>query len=110
VYRKAVQFIKNNQKADGSFEEAPAHSTSLELRTALALNALLASPGESDFDAIDRGIMWLLKKQRADGGWSGGYYPGKVNKKEDIFATAMASLALQRYKQKRAAAHVSAQD
>lgn len=98
-YRKAVQFIINKQNIDGSFAKESRHDLpSRELRTALALNALLVAPVDLDRRSIDKGIDWLLKKQRADGSWNGRFYPGLKNeKKEDIFATAMALLALHNY-------------
>ncbi|MFA6216422.1 MAG: prenyltransferase/squalene oxidase repeat-containing protein [Candidatus Omnitrophota bacterium] len=102
VYKNAVQYIKHLQNTDGSFEEQSEQSPSLELRTALALNALLVSPDKSDLAAIYRGIVWLLKQQQPNGAWNGGYYAGKDNKKEDIFSTAMALLALHYYQKQSA--------
>jgi hypothetical protein len=85
------------QQADGrwhatSADAAPAISD--ELATIFMLLALT----QEDGDARARGVAWLRSRQRADGAWSGGWFPipeTRLRKREDVVATALAVLVLQ---------------
>jgi len=98
-YQKAILFIKKNQNQDGSWEnnkiDKPAPSP--ELRTALALRSLLVSPDKTDVSCIEKGVQWLIRRQRSDGHWEGGYFVGWSGKKEDIYATSTALYALKKF-------------
>src|SRR4030095_10717985 len=74
--RRAVAFLESRQNAAGGFGEdlssyrEPAlagRGTSTASQTAWALLALLAADGRSA--AVERGIAWLVERQRRDGGW-----------------------------------------
>lgn len=92
--KKAKKFILKSQRSDGSwffkldgFKNFP----SAELQTALALSSLLHCNLEVTDIHIQKGIDWLLMKQREDGSWRGGYFPVPgfmVRKVEDIYATS----------------------
>lgn len=99
-YKRGVSYIKKNQNPDGSWGKDSEGRPSRALRTALALNSLLVSAQTSDSDsqAIEKGISWLIKNQREDGSWDGGEFVNFKDKKEDVYATAMALLALKRYR------------
>ena len=96
-YKRAVRYIKQNQNQDGSWGRQIPDRPSKALRTSLALNSLLISPNNSDLSSVERGINWLIENQSDDGHWDGGYFVGFNLKKEDIYATNMAVLALKRY-------------
>ncbi|MCD6557883.1 MAG: hypothetical protein J7K31_02510 [Candidatus Aenigmarchaeota archaeon] len=101
IIEKALGFVLRTQNSDGSWGSSAKGRPSKELRTALALNTLLVSDtcekNEKCKKRIEKGVQWLIKKQRPDGSWNGGYFVG-TEKKEDIYATTMAMLALIRYK------------
>ena len=101
IIEKAIDFVLTTQNSDGSWGFAAEGRPSKELRTTLALNTLLVSgackKNEKCKKRVEKGIQWLIKKQRPDGSWNGGYFMG-TEKKEDIYATSMAMLALIRYK------------
>ena len=62
-------------------------------------NFLLIAPDDSDFDSTEKGIRWLIQNQTYYGYWDGGYFGiTERGRKEDIYATDMAILALQRYR------------
>lgn len=96
-YRRAVAFIKKSQNLNGSWGIDGIDRPSLALRTSLALNSLLIFPDKTDSQSIDKGIDWLWKNQSPDGHWNGGCFVNFSGKKEDIFCTAVAILALKRY-------------
>jgi squalene cyclase len=95
--QRAVAFIEKDQNGDGSWGRQRKDRPSPALKTSLALNSLLTSLDRSDCASIERGIHWLLRSQKTDGHWDGGNFVDFPGKKEDIFSTAMAVLALKRY-------------
>lgn len=95
--KRAIWFIERNQSADGSWGLDYRNRPSKALRTALALNSLLVAGKKANPNSIERGMKWLLKNQNKDGSWHGGRFVNLRHKREDIFATTMAVLALKRY-------------
>ena len=52
---------------------------------------------------IKKAIDFLLKSQKKDGSWEGGYFPipnNRYTKKEYVFATSLALIALNKYVKK----------
>jgi hypothetical protein len=103
-----VRFTREHQNADGSWGDAGEPRTpSRELWTALALLTLEAAGDNAPRDAIDRGIASLLERPQPDGRWIGGYFKSVVitdsDKKEDVYATSRAALALSQRLARRAA-------
>jgi Squalene-hopene cyclase C-terminal domain/Prenyltransferase and squalene oxidase repeat len=99
VVRRAGQYTREHQNPDGSWGDGGEPLTpSRELWTALALLTLEASGDATSRDAIGRGIAWLLSRQQPDGRWNGGYFKSIVvvdsEKKEDVYVTALAVVAL----------------
>ncbi len=99
VVERLVRFTREHQNADGSWGDAGEPRTpSRELWTALALLTLEAAGDKAPRDVIDRGIAYLLERQQPDGRWVGGYFKSVVvtdpDKKEDVYATSRAALAL----------------
>lgn len=80
--RRAVQWLKSKQRADGGWGESnfsyhdPAVrgecDTSTAFQTALALLALL-SAGEQACPSVERGVQYLLDTQQLDGFWKNEY-------------------------------------
>lgn len=76
--RRAVDWLKHCQRADGSWGEtndsyadpalAGTDSRGNAAQTAWALLGLMAS-GEGTSDAVARGVQWLLQTQCGDGRW-----------------------------------------
>ncbi|MEF8879309.1 MAG: prenyltransferase/squalene oxidase repeat-containing protein [Candidatus Thermoplasmatota archaeon] len=96
-FKKAINFIVKEQNVDGSWGKEVENRPSKNLRTALALNSLLNSEYPSVNIKIEKGINWLLENQKTNGSWSGGEFVGWPGKKEDIFTTATAIRALNKY-------------
>jgi squalene-hopene/tetraprenyl-beta-curcumene cyclase len=81
--RRAVRWLERCQNADGGWgedlrsytdEDWRGRGTSTASQTAWALLALLAvDPGT---EAVARGIEWLVRTQRPDGGWDEDLYTG----------------------------------
>jgi hypothetical protein len=99
VVERAVRFTRDHQNPDGSWGDAGEPRTpSRELWTALALLTLEAAGDKAPSDVIDRGITYLLGRQQPDGRWIGGHFKSVViadsDKKEDVYATARAALAI----------------
>ena len=74
--RKAVEWLKSRQNADGgwgesndSYARATAKDASTPYQTAWALLGLLAA-GEAESEAVRSGVDHLLRTQGADGLWS----------------------------------------
>jgi squalene-hopene/tetraprenyl-beta-curcumene cyclase len=74
--RRAIRFLIENQRADGSWlplwfgNQSMADDENPTYGTAKVLAALC---GETDVDAVaKRGVNWLLRAQNGDGGWGGG--------------------------------------
>ena len=82
--RRAVEWLNSCQNPDGGWGEScysyadpswAGKGPSTASQTAWALLALMAA-GEVDSLAVRRGIHYLLKTQRTDGGWEEPYYTG----------------------------------
>ncbi|HMH49185.1 MAG TPA: prenyltransferase/squalene oxidase repeat-containing protein [Candidatus Acidoferrum sp.] len=102
VVKRALRFTRDHQNADGSWGDAGEPLTpSRELWTALALQTLEAAVDAASRPAIDRGIAYLLSRQQADGRWIGGHFKSVVvddsEKKEDVYVTSLAVVALLQY-------------
>ena len=100
---RAERYILSMQRKDGSFFyrlKGFENAISPELHTALALQALLNCTSASARQALNRGIYWLIKRQRPDGSWNGGYFPVPVSeykKKEDMFCTSSVLILMYNY-------------
>jgi squalene-hopene/tetraprenyl-beta-curcumene cyclase len=107
--RRAAGWLEACQNQDGgwgedllSYKEAAqrGRGTSTASQTAWALLALLAADGASD--AIERGIRWLVRTQREDGGWeepqfTGTGFPGDFFIKYHLYSLHFPVMALGRY-------------
>ncbi len=96
---RVLRFTSERQNRDGSWGDAGEPRTpSRELWTALALLTLEAGGDHAPRKAVKRGIAYLLKRQQPDGRWVGGYFKSvlvpDVEKKEDVYATSLAVMAL----------------
>ena len=96
-YQKAIQYVLDNQNQDGSWGPPGSPRPSRALRTTLAINSLLIHPNKQCLPAIQAGVFWLIQEQKEAGNWDGGFFVENFHKKEDVFTTAMAILALKRY-------------
>ncbi len=99
VVERVVRFTRQHQNRDGSWGDAGEPRTpSRELWTALAVLTLQAAGDKAPRQAINRGIAYLLSRQRPDGRWVGGYFKSVVvadsEKKEDVYVTSLAILAM----------------
>ncbi|MEO3868833.1 squalene--hopene cyclase [Nonomuraea sp. B12E4] len=81
--RRAVAWLERHQNDDGGWGEdlrsyrEPAwigHGASTASQTAWALLALLAAGERSP--AVERGVRWLVERQRPDGTWDEPYFTG----------------------------------
>jgi squalene-hopene/tetraprenyl-beta-curcumene cyclase len=107
--RRAVAFLEARQNPDGGFGEDLAsygdrsragRGTSTASQTAWALLALLAADGRSA--AVERGVAWLVERQRDDGGWdepefTGTGFPGDFYIRYHQYAQEFPLMALGRY-------------
>ncbi len=100
---RAQEFLRESQQPDGSWHravEGAVRQPSAELHTALALQACLSTGLGPASETVQRGTAWLLGRQRPDGSWDGGFFPTPADyrtvKREDVYATAQALLALHR--------------
>jgi squalene-hopene/tetraprenyl-beta-curcumene cyclase len=81
-FERAARWMIERQNPDGGWGEMP-HSyddpmlkgvgPSTPSQTAWALLSLIAT-GKADSEAARRGVEYLLKNQREDGGWQDGYW------------------------------------
>lgn len=96
----AREYLLRSQEADGHWSYASSEAmlfTSPEFQTALALRSCQAVGIRRSDPAYQRGLAWLLSRQRRDGGWNGGFFPHPdphVRKPADVTATAYALMAL----------------
>ncbi|MGH3344246.1 MAG: squalene--hopene cyclase [Carbonactinosporaceae bacterium] len=107
--RRAVAWLETHQNDDGGWGEDlrsyrdPAwigRGESTPSQTAWALLALLAA-GE-DSDAVERGVLWLVATQRADGSWdepqfTGTGFPGDFYINYHLYRLVFPLNALGRY-------------
>ena len=98
-FKKAKEFIKKTQNYEGSWciDKRERDKPSFEHRTSLALYSLLINPSDEDLVSIEKGIKWLIEKQKQDGRWDGGIFVGWPGKKEDIYATSISILSLKKF-------------
>ena len=99
VVERARRFTRGRQNPDGSWRgSADPLAPSPELWTALALLTLQAAGGPGDQEAIRRGIGYLRGRQQPDGHWIGGFFKSEIvadtEKKEDVYVTSLAIVAL----------------
>ncbi|MFA4994891.1 MAG: squalene--hopene cyclase [Bdellovibrionales bacterium] len=78
MVRRAAQWLKSKQRPDGGWGEDGASywkgqpkgegAVATPAQTSWALIALMAA-GETDSDAVTRGVEWLMRTQKSDGTW-----------------------------------------
>jgi squalene-hopene/tetraprenyl-beta-curcumene cyclase len=110
VIRRAVAWLEEHQNPDGGWGEdlrsyddqtLAGRGASTASQTAWALLALLAA-GEKHGSAVERGIGWLARTQRADGTWdepqyTGTGFPGDFYINYHLYRLAFPLSALGRY-------------
>jgi len=108
---KAVNWLRQAQKADGSFGESLAsyevvsskgHGNSTPSQTAWGLIGLLAGADQND-PAIARAAAYLIEHQNANGSWSeddftGTGFPGVFYLKYHLYKNSFPVYALARYR------------
>lgn len=108
--RRAVDWLRSVQKADGSFGEsllsydAPStkgQGTSTASQTAWGLIGLLAGAGTED-SAVRKAVAYLVHRQQPDGSWSepeftGTGFPGVFYLKYHLYRNSFPVYALARY-------------
>ena len=100
---KARDYLFSRQRKDGSFLHAPekyGSGPSAELQTVLALKSLLSCNIGVDHVRVQKGIRWLLGRQRKNGSWNGGMFPvpdPRIRRKEDVYCTAQALTLFHKY-------------
>jgi squalene-hopene/tetraprenyl-beta-curcumene cyclase len=107
--RRAVRWLETHQSQDGGWGEDPrsyedpawrGRGTSTPSQTAWALLALLAA-GERG-PVVDRGVAWLVQRQREDGDWdepefTGTGFPGDFYIRYHLYRLHFPVMALGRY-------------
>ena len=108
--KRAVNWLHNVQKVDGSFGESllsydvpekKGQGTSTASQTAWGLIGLLASAGTED-PAVAKAVAYLVHRQQADGSWSepeftGTGFPGVFYLKYHLYRNSFPVYALARY-------------
>ena len=114
--RRAVRWLEQHQNPDGGWgedlrsytdEQWRGRGTSTPSQTAWALLGLHRR--RPDSDAVARGIDWLVRNQRADGGWdeelyTGTGFPGDFYINYEMYRLVFPLSALGRYYQSRTGA------
>jgi squalene-hopene/tetraprenyl-beta-curcumene cyclase len=109
--RRGVNWLKNVQSADGGWGESclsyddpstAGRGPSTASQTAWALLGLMAA-GETDSEAVRRGIEYLLETQDADGGWTeapftGTGFPRVFYLKYHMYSVYFPLMAIGRYR------------
>lgn len=109
--RRAAEWLKSKQQADGSWGESPATYDAPELRgtgpatasqTAWAVMGLLAA-GDIDSEAVRRGVQYLVETQRKDGTWqeesfTGTGFPRVFYLKYHLYSVYFPLMALARFR------------
>ncbi len=108
---KAAEWLKSKQRADGGWSEHYSscleghykeHPTTQIVMTSWSVLALLEIVPAND-QAIERGILWLLSQQQADGGWPrqavNGVFFGAAMLDYRLYHTYFPVWALTRYNQ-----------
>lgn len=101
--QKANEYIINTQLKDGSWnlDSTTSKAISIELQTSLMLNSLQNYDELQNAKPIKKAIDFLLKSQKKEGSWEGGFFPipnNRYEKKEYVFATSLALIALNKYR------------
>jgi squalene-hopene/tetraprenyl-beta-curcumene cyclase len=102
--KRALEYMRSSQLENGSWQHLTAGRSKLpsaELQTALMLSAMQATPVARDDDALQRGVDFLLDRQRPDGSWDGGFFPVEEKrrpKEEYVIATARAICVLNHWR------------
>jgi len=108
--KRAVDWLRSVQKADGSFGESllsydrpstKGQGTSTASQTAWGLIGLLASAGTED-PAVAKAVDYLVHRQQADGSWgepefTGTGFPGVFYLKYHLYRNSFPVYALARY-------------
>src|SRR5262252_9561633 len=108
--KRAVDWLRSVQKADGSFGESllsydrpstKGQGTSTASQTAWGLIGLLASAGTED-PAVAKAVDYLVHRQQADGSWgepefTGTGFPGVFYLKYHLYRNSFPFYALARY-------------
>ncbi|MEU4347635.1 squalene--hopene cyclase [Streptomyces sp. NPDC023838] len=107
--RRAVEWFEAHQAEDGGWGEDPrsyvdpswvGRGTSTASQTAWALMGMLAAAPDSP--AVDRGVRWLVERQRPDGTWdepqfTGTGFPGDFYMNYHLYRLNYPITALGRY-------------
>lgn len=101
--QKAIHYIIYSQNSDGAWDFSRAEQQkrpSAELQTALMLSALAYVDFDKKEEITRKAVAFLLDHQQKNGSWDGGYFPidsKTYEKKEYVFATALALSTLENY-------------